>query len=283
MDWSKAKNIFIIFLIIMNCTLAIVSAYSGDNNTLSADRKQAIEKLLAKNNVEISTDIPTDYSPMPIIALTYKENNIESLKNIFLGDDKEVKRSLDGDSTIFKKNNIILTINNDRVNYSNKDLDGQIENLKQEDAKKIANKFMNDKLTNLYKDYGFHSINLVDNKYYISYYKKYKGYNFFSNYIKFCITSLGIENIELVEYLPTYILDTNRDICSADEALFTFTYEIKNIYYQDKVTIENIELGYILQEMDKKNTEGRAIPCYRISVKGSNQFHYINAYTNEVM
>jgi len=283
MDWAKAKNIFIIFLIIMNCTLAVVSAYNKNSNTLSTDKKEAIEKLLTKNNVKLESDMPNQYSDMPIIVITYKENNSETLRNIFLGDDKEIKRSLDADTTIFKKDNLMLTINNSKINYYNNNLNGQIENLTKDEAKKTADNFFNTKLSRLYKDYKYHSINTVSDKYYINYYNEYKGCNFFSSYIKFCITSLGIENIEIVEYIKNYALDSGRDICSADEALFTFIYEIKNKYYDNQVVIQNIELGYILQQMDKKSTEGRAIPCYRISIKGSNQPYYINAYTNEII
>lgn len=283
MNWAKAKNIFIIFLIVMNCTLAVVSAYNKNTYTLNTTRKEAIEKLLIKNDVKLNSDIPTNYPPMPIITLKYKENNSETLKKIFLGNNKEIKRSLDGETTIFKNDNTILTINKSKINYFNNNLDGKIENLTKEDSKKIADDFISVNLAKLYKDYNFHSINIIDNKYYINYYKNYKDYNFFSSYIRFCITSLGIENIEIIEYIQTYALDTNKDICSADEALFTFIYEIKNKYYKGKTVIENIELGYILQQMDKENTEGRAIPCYRISVEGNNQPYYINAYTNEVI
>ncbi len=280
MNWSKAKNISIVILLILNVILFCIITYSGKKNILSVENEKAIITLLNKNNIEVHDKIPKKSSQMPILSLVYKENDIDKLKNIFF-DTEDVKRSVELNSTILKNEQKILTIDGSNIKYINENIKGGIANLSKSDAQKLVNQFITNKLKKEYDNYKFHSLNIVNNKYNLRYYESYKNYNLFSNYISFDITNEGIQSVEIVKYEQTGIISMDRNICSADEALLTFLYEVQNEF--DKVTrINKIELGYTLDETNQRNKDGRAVPCYRISAD-SNKLYYINAYTNQLI
>lgn len=287
MNWSKAKNIIIVFLIAINIMLLIVSLHNNDRNVLTSEREKAIVKLLNQNGIEVASDIPPNYPSLPTISLTYKDNDSEELKKIFFGDADDVKRSVEFNSTVFKKDNDTLVLKDTSITYTNKDnkYNSNIKDMEQETAKKMADQFIKNKLSSRYYNYQFHSINAVYDKYYvITYYDYYGKYKLFSNYIKFYISGNIIDNIEIVKYDPTGAVGIDKEICSSDEALMTFMYEcIESNDDKKEIYIDNIELGYILEEKTKKGENVRAIPCYLISEKGKEKVYYINAYTNTLI
>lgn len=280
MDWSKAKNIIIIFLIVINSMLMFVFVYSNDNNSLTSEREKAIIKLLNKEDIQLQSEIPKNSTPMPMVSLTYKENDIEELKHIFFGTAEDVKRSVEANSTILKKDNRMLTIENSMITYINEGNKDTIKNFDETSAKAIVEQFIKNDLKSKYSKYKFHSTSILNNGYSFKYYETYNGYALYSNYMKFDVTNKGIESIQIDKYEPVGILGIDRDICSADEALLTFIYKMREKKHNESIIIDKIELGYKLEEKLKKSTKGRAIPCYRISIKNNNKIYYINAYTN---
>lgn len=263
--------------------LAIVLAYSDNSNILSSKNEQAIKQVLKQNNIYLNSDIPKDFSPMPTVELTYDDTNIEDLKNIFFGKDENVRRSVDGNATILKNNNSSLTIGNTKILYLNDECKGKARTLDFASAKSIADKFIEEKLNPQNFSFKFHSANNIGGIYHLKYYSTYKGYNMYSSYMQFDLTDKGILSIQISKYKLSGVLDTNRKICSSDEALFTFMHEIKSKDYGQDIYIESVELGYKLQEAARKGKENKAIPCYRIALKDISTIYYINAYTNSVM
>lgn len=280
MDWSKAKSIIIFFLIIINCMLLFVFVYSNDDNFLTSEREKAIIKLLNKEDIQLQSEIPKTSDPMPIISLTYKENDIEELKHIFFGTAEDVKRSVEANSTILKKENKMLTIENSMITYIDESDKNIIKNFNETSAKEIVEEFIKNELKSKYSKYKFHSTSILDNGYSLKYYEIYNGYTLYSNYMKFDVTNEGIESIQIDKYEAVGVLGIDRDICSADEALLTFIYTMREKKQNENIIIDKIELGYKLEEKLKKSVNGKAIPCYRISIKNDNKIYYINAYTN---
>lgn len=281
MNWSKAKNIIIIFLIFLNIILMLGLTYNTDKNKLSVKEENAITKLLNQNNIQIQTEIPKDYSPMPTISLVYKQQDITELKTIFFGNSEDVKYSVEFDSNILKKDNITLTIKNNMIEYINLDNAGNLDEFSEDDAKKVVEQLIKTNLKPQFRNYKFGSLSTNNNKYYLVYYNFYNKYKFFDNYIVFCIANQGIESIKIKQYDIAGSLGINKEICSVDEALLTFMYEILKTH-KDSIIINKIELGYIVQEEAKKGIDGRIIPCYKISIQGDKSI-YINAYTNTLV
>lgn len=281
MNWSKAKTISIFFLLVVNLVLSSALLYNNDNR-LTSKRENAIIKVLNKNNIKLEASIPKYNPQMAVLNIVYKENDIEELKNIFFGKVDNVKRSVEFNSTILKSDNITLTIN-DTIKYIDEACKGTISNLTENEAKKIVEQFINSKFKTRFKDYKFSSLTKLDNRYRIIYYGYSNKYKVFSNYMIFDITDKGIQMIRIEDYEISNKSSIDKDICSADEALLSFMYEVLNKSLEESIIIDKIELGYISKSSTKKNIDNRAVPCYSISIKGNDKIYFIDAYTNMII
>jgi regulatory protein YycI of two-component signal transduction system YycFG len=285
MNWSKAKNIIIVILVAVNIGLLFSSKYTSQNNRLSFEAQRAIVKLLNRNGIELSAELPKKISPMPQLGLINQVSNTDTdqLKTTFFGDEQDIKISVALGDTILKKDNKTLTIDGAQMDYTNIDNNSGIEGLDKATAKKISDQFVKTKLGKAYSDYKFFSITNDNSSYCVSYYENYKSYEIYSNYVKIYVTNKGIAVVKLFRYQPEHFDSVTRQICSADEALLTFMYQA--IEQKDKSisVIDKMELGYILELGSQKSANAVAIPCYSVSVKDSNQVYYINAYTNTII
>ncbi len=76
MEWSRIKNILIVALILTNLLL-IYMIIAPDKDKSSDDSELLADTLaiLKKNNITVSADIPLTDDAMPVITLTYDEEN----------------------------------------------------------------------------------------------------------------------------------------------------------------------------------------------------------------
>ncbi|MDD3168139.1 MAG: two-component system regulatory protein YycI [Eubacteriales bacterium] len=76
MDWTKAKTILIVALMITN--LVLITAYFFHNNSLKEDEREMQEvtiRLLEDKNIYIQTDIPQGNHRMPKLTVRYDKTN----------------------------------------------------------------------------------------------------------------------------------------------------------------------------------------------------------------
>ncbi len=76
MDWTKAKSILIVALIVTN--LILVGAYYFQNNDLDeneAEMREVTIKLLEDKNIFVKTDIPLEHHRMPKLTVKYDTMN----------------------------------------------------------------------------------------------------------------------------------------------------------------------------------------------------------------
>ena len=277
MNWDKAKNIIIIALICINIVLLIVSNYGSDKYILSSDKEKAIISLLNKNGIKVITELPKKFEPSPYLLMDKSKYNAEELKSIFFEEGEDVKRSVEFEATIFKTDKKILTINESSIDYRNMGVEKSVDKFEASEAKKEAEKIIKALMKN--KSYELQEIKFTNGRYYLRYYEIYLKNKIYSNYIDFVINKNGIEIMQLIKYDIEGFYGTNREICSADEALFSFLQGIKSEDAETEILIDGIELGYCFEEAA---SQSRAIPCYRISVKDG-EVYYINAYTGEII
>ena len=69
MDTKLAKNYTIIFLIILNLVLFILSFLLEEKYKITKEQENTIVSYLEKENVKIYADLPKKYYPMPEISM----------------------------------------------------------------------------------------------------------------------------------------------------------------------------------------------------------------------
>lgn len=90
MDWTKAKSILIVALIVTN--LVLIATYFLQNNRLRNDEKemQAVTiKLLEEKNIFLETKIPEGHHRMPKLTVQYEKGN-EDVIQALLADQKSL-------------------------------------------------------------------------------------------------------------------------------------------------------------------------------------------------
>lgn len=277
MNWNKAKNIMIVILVFLNIVLLFVSYYGNDKYILSSEKEKAIISLLNKNGVKIGTGIPENFEPLPYLMFNDFEYNVDELKKLFFEDNEDVKRSIEFEATIFKTDKKNLKIDGADVVYERTYTEKSLDKFEISEAKKKAEKVIKTLIKN--KNYELQEIKFANGRYYLKYCEIYLNNKVYNNYIEFVINKDGIEKMEMSRYEISGFYRIKRDICSADEALFSWLLGIKNEKTEDSLLIDGIEKGYCFEESTLKS---RAVPCYRISVK-DDEIYYINAYTGEII
>jgi len=80
MDWTKAKSILIVALLVTN--LVLIATYFFQNNDLKNDEKEmeaVTIKLLAEKNIFVETDIPKGNHRMPKLTVQYDKMNEDAI------------------------------------------------------------------------------------------------------------------------------------------------------------------------------------------------------------
>lgn len=81
MDWTKAKSILIVALLVTN--LVLIAAYFFQNNSLKNDEKEMQDvtiKLLEQKNIFVKTEIPQEHPRMAKLTVQYDKMNEEMVK-----------------------------------------------------------------------------------------------------------------------------------------------------------------------------------------------------------
>lgn len=286
MDSEKAKNITITFLCLLNAVLLLCNILFTDNNRyyMTAEQTSNIIEVLAQNDISLEGKINRSFAPKSRLELYPFEYDNEQLKNMFMQDPSRAKLSIENNRQIYRTDweTLALNINNGYVVYRNRDImpgvpdSDYATNLCREFLKKI-NFLYSDFVSDMPKDTPYQT----DEGLVFEFRQTYKGNIINSNFV---IITVGENGISRVEFMYARISGFSRDvknICSADEALFTCLYEIKNIYGEKKIFIDQIDLVYHQLE-NNKNSPPYATPFYRFYISESIEPILVNAYTNTV-
>lgn len=278
MDWNKAKNYTILFLFILNLLLLFFNISKSKHYILTEEQKGAIYNLLEKNDVDLLSEIPDKFYPSQQLLIDNSDYDTIEIQKIFFDNIYNVKRTKEFDKTILTGENKTVTIQNSMITYSDKNVSNYSE-LTKEQAEQICHSFISKIIENSNK---IHLDRYVENKNsFIFYYTQdFKDFPYFNNYIMFKIHKNGILKLKFEYNKPLELYGNKIEICSADEALFTFIDEIKKIY-DTPISIDKIDLGYFSSDIsNNENSTFTAIPHYRIFISENEDPFYINAYNN---
>lgn len=273
MDWDKAKNYTIISLIILNILLLSLNLFNLRKNMLTNTQKKDITQVLENNSIYLDCDIPDKFQPMPSLSMDMYEFDQIKMQKLFFSDMSKVVRTNNKDEVIFKQDNNQLILMNNTFKYT-----GIINEINEEkEAKSVSNTYIHN-LSSVLGSYDLYNEKRISNGYSFEYFQRYNRYNIFINK---AVVNIYKNNIEItgVYYKLNENNINNSEIISADEALFSAMWVIKQ-EYNTKALINDIDLGYYYNN-SLNNKSIVAVPSYRL-VMSDNSVFYINGYSGLV-
>ncbi len=277
MDTKLAKNYTIIFLLVLNILLFAISFFLEEKYKITKEQEDTIISYLEKENVKIYTKIPKKYLPMPKITMKKTKHDNLLLQNIFFDTNNTVTRTERFEDTIFKQDNKTLKVNNLFVHFS--DLDKKQGFLyDKENCINVAERYK-ESLEDIYGKMYLDRATDEKEYYFISYIQKTDGYKIFNNTLNIKVYKDGEIELYFNNYSKKDVLSKKLNICSPDEAIYTFVKEIKNLIPDQEIYIRQIDLGYYLKINDE-NINLSFEPYYRFYIKDNSEPFYVNAYTN---
>ncbi len=275
MKWKQAKNLVIIFLIIVNLILFVVNYYKDKQYHLTLQQEKNIMNVLSKNKVSMYVTIPSKHYPLPYIILSpsikdYDRNTIASA--IF----EDYTYYDEMDSTIYSNGSTNLTFEN---GFFYTKLENPIEF--QDSPMDILLNFGKP-----FDEFLLDKVNVDGEFKYYEYRERYKGNIIYTNKVEFAVKDNMIYKIFGYYTGNSGYSDKKKEIISVDMALFTFIKEAKKLYGDKELFIEDVDIVYYQKEYfsysDNNNTTN-AVPCYRIYVKNQKVPFIIDAYTNKII
>ena len=269
MDWSRAKNIILILLVILNIFLFVNIVNVKKTFGSSREYRDKAYKALTESGIEINCSIPSDIKPVQRISFVEKDKNvytgmIRRLMEIPEKDALSIENEYikDGKTLEFADDKFIFTDSTNSVAISaesRKKLDKTLKSwIKNNDISK--------------ENFVLDRIQEKDGTVTAEYVQLYKKKPVFCNRIVFTI-----ENNFLVKAEGSlrifYELKTNKedDAVSAEIVLLTNKDKIKG-------SVESVDLGYFLVQED----ELYDTPVWRVRL-GNGEDVLFNAFTGEWM
>ncbi len=277
MDTKLAKNYTIIFLLVLNLVLFLLSFLLEEKYKISKEQQNTIISYLEKENIKVYADIPKKYEPMAQISMKKTKHDDLTLQKIFFDDNDDLIRTEKFEDTIFKQGEKILKVNNLFIYFQ--DLEKK-ENFiyNKENCLNIAEEYKKS-IEDIYGKMHLDRIVEEQDYFLISYIQKIDGYKIFNSTLNIKVFKDGEIDIYFNNYQKPDIISEKINIYSVDEALYTFCKEIRSLIPDREIYIRDIDLGYYLK-MDSENITFSFLPYYRFYIKGNETPFYVNAYTN---
>lgn len=280
MDWDKAKNLTIVFFLLLNILLGVLVYWEENSYIISAEQEKAIVGVLAQNKINLYTRIDREYKPMRRMELGEYDFGGEDFVRQFFDRMEEVLLTEEHNRSVFTQGDAILSIQNEYVHYQNPQGIG-----KKTDAKPDAADICETWIKNLKMgSFQLEGISQEDGRHVLRYLNVYQGHVVQSNFINFVVTDQGIVEIDLSYRPPEGFSGRPQVICSADEALFTFMQQMKNMYGDRDVFINKMDMAFYVSETGQA-AEGKPVaePCYRIFVAGEPLPFLVHGYRNVML
>ena len=277
MDTKLAKNYTIIFLIILNLLLFLISFLLQEKYKITKEQEKTIISYLQQENVKVYSNLPKKYYPMAKFNMKKIKNDDFVLQKIFFEDNINLTRTEKFEDIIFKQGDKTLKINNLFVYFE--DLEKKNNFIyDKKNAISIAEKYKKS-LEDIYSKMYLDKLEEEEDYFFISYTQKINKYRVFNNILNVKVYKQGQVDIYFNGYKKIEKISEKINICSSDEALYTFVKEIKKLIPDKEIFITDIDLGYYLKS-DNENISFNFLPYYRFYVKGIETPFYVNAYTN---
>lgn len=268
MDWSKAKNVLIIALIVMNLLMGyvfIVKDKEVDATNSPDFINQAIE-LLNKKDIKVHTNIPTINPELAALTVVFENMKPELINKNFFNNrafvssssEELVELTLEEESvSILNKKLLIYESNSEKLIH---------ENLNEDKVVDIAYEFLKD------KGYAIDDIKLshlkkIEDSYYVELSKVYNDIYLESSFTNIQIDSTGVIKMERMWLDVKEVGESLISISPAPKSVLSLL-SMKEVYGK---SISDISICYYFNpgkhdyiEDPLEAKQGRAIPAWRI-------------------
>lgn len=269
MNWSKAKSILIIALIITN-VLLIYTVYSEENpedSTLDEEFIQEVEETLMHIDIGLETTIPTFRANLLGLTVEYENKDIYTLNKDFFDGNGLVTHQGEGFSEINAGNELISLINEKMLIYESSETIERYNIESSEQAIVIALEFLEDKNFDT-SDLKASFIRTEDDLYTIEFTKIYEG-----NYLESTFTNVQVDNTGVKNLQRSWlnVIDEGSKpiyIDSASKSLLSLL-SMNQVQCKDIIDISLCyyfapEIHDYIDDPDEAQ-RGRAIPAWRIT------------------
>jgi len=260
MEWSRAKDIIIVFLVLLNLMLGVIVLSARERHTLSAEQERNIVQVLYAENISINTQIIRRTPPMRMLELVPGIIDSSLMKQIFLGTiDAEIfeygairRYYYDGSNVFVYANRVIFESG---VFHEFREIDFEL-------AMRLSDEF----LSGLGKMAAGFELDVGPyfgvNEIIVEYRQSIDGVVIYNNYFLFAIDNYGIRRIEYSQNTAMGLSSSPNEICRMDEALFSFLRAMRfDSADRPRRVIEKMDIVYF---MDQANLEQAiAYPYFR--------------------
>ncbi|MCL2372104.1 MAG: hypothetical protein FWC78_01710 [Defluviitaleaceae bacterium] len=287
MEWDKAKNIVLIFFILLNIGLGVLLFFEHNRYTIGGEQERIIRAVLGQNNISMYTSPVRRFPPMRPLNVSGFYYDIDQIKEIFFADPASVIKVEDYHRYHFTGEDSRLIISNGFIffdthrQYGLNDSGRNISSISVQIAQDITRQFVNDKLDDFILDSVFQEEGEVR----VVFRQMYRGQVVHSNFVEFFVTEYGIRQVEMQFGTILGHGGTSFMIFSPDEVLLTFAQRADVFFHGEPQVIIHMDLAYLPEYMisDQYGTIYPAVPFYRIFVIGFERPFLINARTNDIL
>jgi hypothetical protein len=275
MDWDKAKNMTIIFLIALNVFLAVLAFINRNEYRMDNAQRKAVIDLLETNGIHINTDVMLSYKPMKQLDMGVYVYDPSELTGIFF--EEEPERIVQPDKVIYTQADNSLTIQNGYITYDRVSGTGEISPTEQ-NCQRLASEYLSG-MGEIFSNFKQDDIFPYEDGYRVTFCEHYKNYVIYSTLVEVYVSRLGVTRVDIQYNSPRGFNGQAMEICSPDEALLNFMHKYLSEMGQAEAEVERIDLVYIQNERtDQPAAELKAMPYYRVTVATLEAPYIINAY-----
>jgi len=267
-DWSKAKTILIVALIVTNILLgvAVFSNRSPVDATLSTEFIKKSESLLKGKDINLLVDIPKENPALPWLTVDYEILDKFLLNDNFFIGQGEIITSTEGLVEISRGNEYLRIINDKLIMYESKSDQIIYDSITEDEAIDIAMDFIESKgfpVSDLKLSFAKES----NGVYNLEFTKVYEDRYIESTFTNVQLDNRGIRKFERLWLNITGLGNNPIYISSAPKALLGLI-SMSNIYGKNIVDISlsyyfNPEIHEYIRDPNQAQ-EGRTMPAWRI-------------------
>jgi len=283
MEWSGAKKIVVVLLVVLNIVLAGLNFYQRSDSSMTGSQERAIFEVLSKNGITIYTELLTDVVPMYRLETGAPQFRKEVLEEIFFDGAKTVV-TLGTDNYMYTGSDRILIIDGNKGELIFDDMATRADEITRQEAASLARSF----LRKCEAEFGGYTESVVFDTEYgwmLVYCAEYRGTSVFSKYFTFYIGDDGIYRVDFSYYAIHGYGGDVQDVLACDEALLAFMRKWKECGNAERATIQNIEIGYELPLSEEAETGSVYYlePHYRITLANEAEQYLVNGYSGQVV
>jgi len=276
MDTERAKNLTIIFLIILNLMLVSLLWIITPGYRITNRQESAILTLLEQNNIVLNAELIRDFRPMRSLLVASSLHEPEAIAYLLLGDLQNVQVINEFDRVFFIRDNGDSVSNLEiqdsffHIIFGNPWNEGSSVIDNSESAITLSEQFLQT-IEHLFPDFVFYTITEDEHwgDFIVEYRRVFNDRIVYSDFLRFYVDEFGIIEIDC-HYVHIEGIDlTQREIRPVDEALYSLIFELHELgaFMFGDIEIAGISLVYYQSIAGAfEGAVGMAVPCYKFYV-----------------